>query len=90
SMGGWVAAQTAAIDRNLLGTVIFSAGDMGGIGVHARADLAAIGALMDDNRESLAGVSGRAWPRNSQRTARSGPSPPWHEQPRGRELRCQG
>jgi acetyl esterase/lipase len=60
SMGGWVAAQTAATDRNLLGTVIFSAGDMGGIGVHARADLAAIGALMDDNRESLAGVSGRS------------------------------
>jgi uncharacterized protein len=60
SMGGWVTAETLAHEPNLLGAVIISAGDFGAIGLRARQDRAAVVALMDDNRESLAGVTGES------------------------------
>jgi uncharacterized protein len=58
SMGGWVTAQTLAREATVLGAVIISAGDFGAIGLWARQDHAAVVALMNDNRESLAGVTG--------------------------------
>ena len=58
SMGGWVAATTLARDPGLLGAVIISAGDFGAIAQRARQDRAAVVAAMNDNRESLAGVTG--------------------------------
>jgi pimeloyl-ACP methyl ester carboxylesterase len=57
SMGGWVAAQTLAADPGLLGAVIISPGDFGKVGQLAQTNRAAIVALMNDNRESLAGVT---------------------------------
>jgi len=58
SMGGWVTAHTLASDPALLGGVIISAGDFGRIGMWARRDHAAVAARMNDNRESLARVTG--------------------------------
>lgn len=55
SMGGWVAAQTAAADHGIAGLVLISAGDMGGFGSefpHAKQV-----ELMADNSESLAGAT---------------------------------
>ena len=60
SMGGWVTAETLAHDSNLLGAVIISAGDFGAIGLRAQQDRQAVIADMNDNRESLAGVTGES------------------------------
>jgi acetyl esterase/lipase len=60
SMGGWVTAETLAHDSSLLGGVVISAGDFGAIGLHAQQDREAVIALMNDNRESLAGVTGES------------------------------
>jgi uncharacterized protein len=57
-MGGWVAAETLARENNLLGAVIISAGDMGALGLEGQQNRAALVAHMNDERESLAGVSG--------------------------------
>ena len=54
SMGGWVAAQTAAQDHRLTGLILISAADVGAIGAQPRADVVA---LMADNMESLQGVT---------------------------------
>ncbi|MFN2326425.1 MAG: alpha/beta hydrolase family protein [Gemmatimonadales bacterium] len=54
SMGGWVAALTAAQHAELLGVVLISAADMGLAGTMARDSLAA---QMADNMESLSGVT---------------------------------
>jgi pimeloyl-ACP methyl ester carboxylesterase len=54
SMGGWVAAETAAKDKALLGTVIFSAADMAQFGQRAKSNRPAIVAVMAGNRETLA------------------------------------
>ncbi|MGA0600187.1 alpha/beta hydrolase family protein [Caulobacter sp. KR2-114] len=53
SMGGWVTAETLAVEPGLLGGLTISAGDMGAIGQLARRDRAKAVALMADNRESL-------------------------------------
>jgi acetyl esterase/lipase len=58
SMGGWVAVETTVHDKDLLGTVIISAGDMGNAGVGAKFVRPRIVAFMDDSREALAGVTG--------------------------------
>ena len=58
SMGGWVTAETIAQDPKLLGAVLISAGDIGAIGLGAPNNRGAVLALMNDNRESLAGVTG--------------------------------
>lgn len=60
SMGGWVAAETLAHEPNLLGAVTISAGDIGAIGLGAAQNRDAVVALMNDNRESLAGVTGES------------------------------
>jgi pimeloyl-ACP methyl ester carboxylesterase len=60
SMGGWVTAETLAHDSNLLGAVIISAGDFGAIGLQAQQNREAVIAMMNDNRESLAGVTGES------------------------------
>jgi uncharacterized protein len=60
SMGGWVTAETLAHDSNLLGAVIISAGDFGVIGLRAQQNREAVIAEMNDNRESLAGVTGES------------------------------
>ena len=60
SMGGWVAAETLAQDSSLLGAVIISAGDMGAIGLRAQQNRPAVIADMNDNKESLAGVTGES------------------------------
>jgi len=60
SMGGWVTAQTLARDSALLGAVIISAGDFGAIGLRAEQNRAAVATSMDENRESLAGVTGES------------------------------
>ena len=58
SMGGWVAAETAANDPGILGAVLISAADIGAIGQFAQQDRAgAIGFLNDNGLESLAGVT---------------------------------
>jgi len=54
SMGGWVTARTVAEDHGLLGAVLFSAADMGAIGGLPREQVVA---LMEDDMESLAGVT---------------------------------
>jgi pimeloyl-ACP methyl ester carboxylesterase len=54
SMGGWVVAHTASHDHGLLGAVIISAGDMGGLG---ELPVEKVVALMADDMESLAGVT---------------------------------
>ena len=58
SMGGWVAVETTAHDKGLLGTVIISAGDLGNAGVGAKVARAQIVGFMESNREALAGVTG--------------------------------
>jgi len=58
SMGGWVAAHTLATDPAILGSVIISMGDFGRIGRLARTDRATVVRNMNNNRESLAGVTG--------------------------------
>jgi uncharacterized protein len=58
SMGGWVAAETLGREPSVLGAVVISPGDMGALGVRAERDRAALVADMNDNRESLAEVSG--------------------------------
>ena len=60
SMGGWVTAETLAHEPSLLGAVTISAGDFGALGLRAQQDRAAIVAIMNDNRESLAGVTGES------------------------------
>lgn len=60
SMGGWVTAETLAHDASLLGGVVISAGDFGAIGLQANGGREAIIAMMNDNRESLAGVTGES------------------------------
>jgi pimeloyl-ACP methyl ester carboxylesterase len=60
SMGGWVTAETLAHDSNLLGAVIISAGDFGAIGLRVLQNREAVVAMMNDNRESLAGVTGES------------------------------
>jgi len=60
SMGGWVTAETLAHDSGLLGAVIISAGDFGAIGLLAQQNREAVIASMNDNRESLAGVTGES------------------------------
>ncbi len=57
SMGGWVAAHTLAQDEGVLGAVVFSSGDFGG-GRWQGGDPATLAKSMDNNRESLAGVTG--------------------------------
>jgi len=57
SMGGWVAVETTAHDKDLLGTVIISAGDMGNAGIGAKFARPQIVAFMDANHEALAGVT---------------------------------
>ncbi|MDR3752021.1 MAG: alpha/beta hydrolase [Terracidiphilus sp.] len=54
SMGGWVTALTAAQDHELIGAVLVSAADMGAIGRQPRQRIVA---LMDDDKEALAGVT---------------------------------
>ncbi len=58
SMGGWVAAETLAHDADLLGGLTISAGDFGAVGERALQHRSDVIALMNDNRESLAGVTG--------------------------------
>lgn len=60
SMGGWVTAETLAHDSNLLGAVTISAGDFGAIGLRAQQNREAVVAEMNDNRETLAGVTGES------------------------------
>jgi uncharacterized protein len=60
SMGGWVTAETLAREPNVLGGVIISAGDFGALGLRAQQNRAAVVAIMNDNRESLAGVTGES------------------------------
>ena len=57
SMGGWVTAETAAVEPALLGAVTISAGDMGALGVLGKTTRAPIVATMRDNMETLAGVT---------------------------------
>ena len=52
SMGGWVAANTAAHDKGLIGLVTFSAWDTGNLDPEAIREKA-----MSENMESLAGVT---------------------------------
>lgn len=54
SMGGWVTAETAASDHAILGAVMISAGDFGAI---AQYDRAVIVKNMEENKETLAGVT---------------------------------
>jgi uncharacterized protein len=55
SMGGWVAAETAATDHRIAGLALISAGDMGGFASHW--PHAKLVELMADNMESLAGAT---------------------------------
>jgi uncharacterized protein len=52
SMGGWVAANTAAHDKGLIGLVTFSAWDTGNLDPEATREN-----VMSENMESLAGVT---------------------------------
>jgi len=54
SMGGWVAAETAAHDQGLLGAALISAADMGALGERARTVNLE---LMRDDMETLTGVT---------------------------------
>lgn len=63
SMGGWVTAHTLAHEPGVLGGVVISSGDAGRLGLAARKDLASVTRMMDDNRESLAGVTGESMAR---------------------------
>ena len=60
SMGGWVTAQTLAREPNVLGAIIISPGDFGAIGLRAQQNRDAVVASMNENRESLAGVTGES------------------------------
>ncbi len=60
SMGGWVAAETLAHQPSLLGAVTISAGDFGALGLRAQDHRAEVVAVMNDNRESLNGVTGES------------------------------
>jgi acetyl esterase/lipase len=60
SMGGWVTAQTIARDSDLLGAVVISPGDLGALGLRAQQDRATVIATMNDNKETLAGVTGES------------------------------
>jgi uncharacterized protein len=60
SMGGWVTAETLAHEPSVLGGVIISAGDIGAIGLRAQQNRGAVIDFMNDNRESLAGVTGES------------------------------
>ena len=60
SMGGWVTAETLAHDPSVLGAVLISAGDIGAIGLGAPKNRDSIIALMNDDRETLAGVTGES------------------------------
>jgi len=60
SMGGWVTAETLAREPDLLGAIIISPGDFGAIGLRAQQNRDAVVAAMNDNRESLAGVTGES------------------------------
>lgn len=53
SMGGWVTAQTLAVDDRVLGGVMISAGDIGRGVALARADRALALRFMNESRESL-------------------------------------
>lgn len=55
SMGGWVAALTAAHDKHLLGAAMISSGNMGALGGLPRASAAAL--LRANGLEALAGTS---------------------------------
>lgn len=55
SMGGWVAALTAAHDKDLIGAAMISAGNMGVIGGLPRDQ--AVGLLRDNGLETLAGTT---------------------------------
>ncbi len=57
SMGGWVTAETASADSHLLGAVLISAADMGEMAKKPRASLVAD---MQDDMESLAGVTAQS------------------------------
>jgi pimeloyl-ACP methyl ester carboxylesterase len=57
SMGGWVVAHTASHDHGLIGAVIISAADMGGLG---ELPVEKVVALMKDDMESLAGVTAQS------------------------------
>jgi pimeloyl-ACP methyl ester carboxylesterase len=54
SMGGWVTAHTAAHDHGLSGAILISAADMGAIGRQSHKQIVT---LMDDNKETLVGVT---------------------------------
>ncbi len=56
SMGGWVTAQTLAQDDDVLGAFVISSGDFGEGDFIAGKDK--LTQEMDENRESLAGVTG--------------------------------
>ena len=58
SMGGWVTAETLGHDTGVLGAVIVSAADIGGMGQQGRSNRAAVIGFMNDNREALAGATG--------------------------------
>jgi pimeloyl-ACP methyl ester carboxylesterase len=60
SMGGWVTAETLVHEPNVLGGVVISAADIGRIGLQAQQDRDAVVRNMNDNRESLAGVTGES------------------------------
>ena len=60
SLGGWVTAETLARDPHVLGAVIISPGDFGAIGLRGQQQHAEVVAIMNDNRESLAGVTGES------------------------------
>jgi uncharacterized protein len=60
SMGAWVMAETLARDSALLGGVAISAGDIGALGLHVQQNRAEVVASMNDDRESLAGVTGES------------------------------
>ena len=57
SMGGWVTAHTAAHDKELMGAILISMGDMGQIGDIPMDQLEAV---MADNMEALAGVTAKS------------------------------
>jgi hypothetical protein len=61
-MGGWVSAETLAEDPGLIGGVAISAADLGAMALGARQPRARaqIVAFLDDNRETLAGVTGES------------------------------
>jgi uncharacterized protein len=57
SMGGWVAAHTAAHDHALIGAILISAGDMGLLGEEPQDRLVA---EMADSMEGLSGVTAQS------------------------------